>query len=270
VVDLASSRTLRRLYGRWPALQPVLREVNGLIARRDPPTFFGWLMTTWHQVPWATGWEDFRRAAAELRAFEHSQLAADDVDALLWRHWHVAFTVHHVTRHRSTPTSPFIGVECGVGDGLTAHIALSQMKAEVPGDVTLHLYDAWAPMRADDLTESEAPNAGTYDALQLERTQCNLSGHDDRLRWHPGYIPTTLGEDAPSSVSWLHIDLNSSVATTQALDFFWPRLEPGAVTLFDDYGWSHYADTKTAVDRFFAERPGSLMPLPTGQAVYFR
>lgn len=268
MVDLATSRSLRRLFDRWPALQPVLREVNGLLARRDPPTFFGWLMTTWHEVPWATGWEDFRAAAKELRDFEHSQLSAEDVDALLWRHWHVAYSVHHVVRH--TSASGFTGVECGVGDGLTSHIALTQMRAEVKGDFSMHLYDAWAPMQASGLTASEAPNAGTYHSLQVERTRRNLSPHHDRLSWHVGYIPATLGEDAPQLVDWLHIDLNSSVATTKALEFFFPRLQPGSVVLFDDYGWRHYADTKTAVDRFFAERPGSLMPLPTGQAIYFR
>jgi phage tail protein X len=268
MVDLTSNRTLRRIYGRWPALQPVLREVNGLIARRDPPTFVGWLMTTWHQVPWAPGWDEFRVAAAELRRFEHSQLAADDVDALLWRHWHVAYAVRHVVRH-AAPAS-FTAAECGVGDGLTAHIALSQMRAEVDGEYLLHLFDAWAPMRAEGLTASEAPNVGTYDALQVDRTKRNLSRHDGRVQWHPGYIPQTLGDDAPEQVHWLHIDLNSSLATTQALEFFWPRLADGAVVLFDDYGWRHYADTKTAVDDFFASRPGSLMPLPTGQALYFR
>jgi hypothetical protein len=268
MVDLGSSRTLRRLYGRWPALQPVLREVNGLIARRDPPTFFGWLMTTWHQVPWATGWEDFLVAAEQLRRFEHSQLAAEDVGALLWRHWHVAYAVHHVARH-SEPGA-FVAAECGVGDGLTAHVALSQLASELDGDYTLHLYDAWAPMRAESLTVSESAHTGTYEALQMERTRRNLAQHGQRLHWHPGYIPHTLEEDAPAHLSWLHIDLNSSVATTQALEFFWPRLLPGAVVLFDDYGWRYYADTKTAVDDFFSDRPGSLMPLPTGQAIYFR
>lgn len=268
MVDLGSSRALRRVYSRWPALQPLLREVNGLIVRRDPPTFFGWLMTTWHEVPWATGWSAFMVAADDLRGFEHSQIAAEDVDALLWRHWHVAYSVHHARRH--TESTSLVGAECGVGDGLTAHIAATQLREEALDGFSLHLYDAWAPMRVEALTASEAPNAGTYDALRVERTRRNLIGHAAHLRWHPGYVPETFGPDAPEVLHWMHIDLNSSAATTEALDFLWPRLVPGGVVLFDDYGWRQYADTKAAVDAFFSSRPGSLMPLPTGQALYFR
>jgi hypothetical protein len=40
--------------------------------------------------------------------------------------------------------------------------------------------------------------------------------------------------------------------------------------LFDDYGWSGYQDTKVAVDAFFAGKRGVLLPMPTGQAIFFK
>ena len=89
--------------------------------------------------------------------------------------------------------------------------------------------------------------------------------------FHQGYIPESLNKkpDAPDSIFYLHIDLNSAKPTESALDFFYPRLVPGGVILFDDYGWDAYEDTKNAIENFFTNKPGILMKLPTGQAIYF-
>lgn len=85
-----------------------------------------------------------------------------------------------------------IAAECGVGDGLTAHFAIKQALAEDIDKVELHLFDAWAAMRPEDLTEVEKPVAGTYADLSLERTRRNLTDNAAHLRWHPGLIPETL------------------------------------------------------------------------------
>jgi len=267
-MDLSDSPPLRALYRRFPRLQPVLREVNGLLSRRPLPTFTGWQMTTWHQVPWVDGWDAFKSAADEVRSFERSHDGAGQtVDALLWRHWNIAWSVHLMTTR--SPSTRFVGVECGVGDGLTAHFAASQALGDNGEEVELHLYDAWTGMRDDLLTESEAKMSGAYSTLSMERTRRNLSRSADHLHWHPGYLPQTLDADAPTDVAWLHIDLNSAAATVAVLEFFWNRLTADAIVVFDDYGWTYFDDTRRAVDGFLANRRGTLLPLPTGQALYF-
>jgi len=267
--DLGRSRVLRRFYRRFTRLQPLLREANSLLLARDQPTFSGWQMTTWHQLPWLEGWEAFHCAAGEVRGFERTHVdAGNDVDSLMWRHWNIAFSVRHAVRN--TGGNELIAVECGVGDGLTAHFAMAQALAEDLVSVELHLYDAWTAMRPEDLTEVERPVTGTYSDLSQERTRRNLADNAANLRWHPGFIPATLDETAPESISWLHVDLNSAAATTASLEFFWPRLQAGGVIVFDDYGWTFFDETRVAVNEFFASLPGTLLPLPTGQAFYFR
>ncbi len=59
------------------------------------------------------------------------------------------------------------------------------------------------------------------------------------------------------------------VALNIALEFFYPRLVVGGVILFDDYGWDAYEDTKNTIENFFKDKPGLLMKIPTGQAIYF-
>ncbi len=73
----------------------------------------------------------------------------------------------------------------------------------------------------------------------------------------------------PNTLNVKSNDLNSAKPTESALDFFYPRLVPGGVILFDDYGWDAYEDTKNAIENFFTNKPGILMKLPTGQAIYF-
>ncbi len=93
----------------------------------------------------------------------------------------------------------------------------------------------------------------------------------ENLIFHQGYIPDSLTEkpDPPDTIFYLHIDLNSAKPTEHALEFFYPRLVGGGVILFDDYGWDAYEDTKNTIENFFKDKPGLLMKIPTGQAIYF-
>ena len=271
MADLGKSEFLRSIYNRLPRLQPVLREMNALIAGHQPPTFSGWLMTTWHQVPWIEGWESFLEAADELNSFEmEGQLfhTRKELDSLLWRHWNLAYSVRHSMAKTGRPH--FTGVECGVGEGMSAHIAASQIGSEQLESASLHLYDAWSTMRTDQLLETETSLTGSYGQLSMQRTRKNLSKHSDKVFWHPGYIPESFDATAPEAINWLHIDLNSAVATEEALSFFWPRLLENGVIIFDDCGWSHFEETRKTVAGFLNDKPGTLMPLPTGQALYFR
>ncbi len=280
MVDLGQSKLLRSIYHRLPRLQPVLREMNASFAGYPQPTFSGWSMTTNHQVPWIEGWETFLEAADELNSFEmegeHWPQTRKELEVLLWRHWNVAYSVRHSVAKTGRPH--FTGVECGTGEGMTAHIAASQIGSEQLESASLHLYDAWSTMRTDQLLEKETfltdsahdHSCRHYGQLSMQRTRKNLSKHSDIVFLHPGYIPESFDAKAPEAISWLHIDLNSAVATEEALSFFWPRLLENGVIIFDDYGWIEYEDTRKTAAGFLNDKPGTLMPLPTGQALYFR
>ena len=112
---------------------------------------------------------------------------------------------------------------------------------------------------------------GDYSELNINRTKKNLEEFRNCLVFHQGYIPETLhtSPEAPASVDYMHIDINSVIPTQKTLEFFWPRLSKGGVILFDYYGWTGYEEMKDMIDGFFADKPGMLLKLPTGQAVYF-
>jgi hypothetical protein len=234
-------------------------------------TFDGWCMKTAQQLPWIgnTRSESFLRACQDVKQFEFSGDGASKlsaVDGLMWRHWIVSYCVRHAIEFTDEDSDM---VECGVCDGITAFFALREVQG-LGRRVVLHLYDAWAPMRKENLLESETL-ANNYSNISIQRVKNNLSEFDDVV-YHPGYIPESFHKEpsSPEKISYLHIDLNSAVATVEALEHFWPRLIRGGVVLFDDYGWLDYSDTKERVDDFFSNKHGILMPLPTGQAIYYR
>ena len=83
-------------------------------------------------------------------------------------------------------------------------------------------------------------------------------------------MPDILEEVSPSQISFLHIDLNSAEPERLALDHLFPRVSPGGVIVFDDYGWSLHRKQKVSADRFMNHRGHSILELPTGQGLVIR
>lgn len=255
--------------------------VNELLGR-PPRQFEGWGMTTTTLNPWASPDAD-----AENRVFfaahealvaqvkkgsfrlSHAEPVHDEaalLARLLYRHYYIWWSVRYAAAATASVQKTL--AECGVCDGLSAYFAMSALQG-TPCQV--FLYDAFAAMRTEDLLPSEQFHAGEYGYLSMKTTVKNLAAFSGDIRWCQGIIPESFTRhELPRSVAWLHIDLNASVPTTAALERFWEIIEPGGIILFDDYAWPGWIDTKRAVDRFFIGKHGTLLQLPTGQAMYFK
>jgi hypothetical protein len=91
--------------------------------------------------------------------------------------------------------------------------------------------------------------------------------------WHnyrviSGFLPASLDhEDAPETVAFLHVDLNSPAAELACYEALYPRLVPGAVIVLDDYGWKTYCRQKETADTFFGSKGLKVLELPTGQGL---
>lgn len=258
-------------YKTLPGSQSLIR--SAYIRFFSKLNFIGWGMATEHQVPWNDeyNWKSFREACIDVK--QNFQLSPSspsspvNIDDLKWRHWVVSYAVRKAIKFARAESYNF--VECGVGDGLTAFFALREIRENgIMNKSTFHLYDAWQAMEKKRLENAEQSLSGQYHSLSLERTHSNLQEFKEHIVYHVGYIPETLSVNAPASISFLHIDLNSSRATLAALEFFLPRLVHNGVILLDDYGFFNFNETKQLVDKFFSNKPGVLEKLATGQAIY--
>jgi O-methyltransferase len=257
-----------------------------LLGRRQDPDFFGWGMITHTCTPWHNGGGDdmaraYLRASRELSdkvkqgdfkltqfgAIGLDQVLDDILHQLMWRHYIVFWSACYASRSTVCPRKNL--VECGVCDGMTAFFAMRA--ARLTSQCKAFLYDAWTAMKTEDLLDSEKRNAGAYGYLDLENTKRNLIEFQHDTAFIKGRIPDSFKtSDNPTEVVWIHIDLNSSLPTAAALQFFFDRIVPGGVVLLDDYAGHGYEDTKLAVDQFFSGKNGVLFPLPTGQAIFFK
>jgi len=275
------NRLTKAIYAN-PDIHMRFSGLNRLLGRSIAPAFSGWGMTTESSPPWIAGQglldRDFAAANEELLgrlesgAFAPTQFREQPdliglMKQLMWRHYLVFWTARYASKANQASQSTL--VECGVCDGLTAFFAGKGMAAA--GDWRFHLYDAWEGMEDERLLASEKDLKGAYAYLSVENTKRNLAPFQDHLTYVKGFIPDSLvGDQHPTQVSWMHIDVNSAKATIGALEYFYDRITPGGIVLFDDYGVSGYSDTRSTVDCFFKDKQGVLLPTPTGQAIFFK
>lgn len=85
-----------------------------------------------------------------------------------------------------------------------------------------------------------------------------------------GYVPQSFETAFPQKIAFAHIDLNQAPAELAALNAVLPRLVPGGVIVFDDYGWFAYSDQKEMQDPVLTQWGLSALELPTGQGIVLK
>lgn len=274
---------LRKILYTVPGALRLWIKLNKLLGRRGRPDFSGWGMETHTFTPWHNGGGDetardflianqaiiaeVKKGKFKLSQFNGDQDIIGILHELMWRHYIIFWSARYASKATNCSVKNF--VECGVCDGLTIYFAMSAIKDKY--EFKSFLYDAWEGMKREYLLASEKKSTGDYSYLAIDNTKNNLAAFQRETIFIKGYIPESFEySDNPTDLVWLHIDLNSALPTTAALQFFFDKIPPGGVVLFDDYAWHDYYDTKLAVDEFFSGKAGVLLPLPTGQAIYFK
>ena len=85
-----------------------------------------------------------------------------------------------------------------------------------------------------------------------------------------GGVPEILPEVPVDRVAFLHLDMNCAYPERAALEFFWTRLTPGAVVLFDDYSYCGSEYQAESIDAATAKFGVSVLSLPTGQGLVIK
>jgi len=269
-------KIFRQIYYKYPSMRSfIFNSEKSLLFK---PTFIGGLLKTESEHPWDDNFQSnvFLESIKELKNLE-SSLDERGVDSISietskWRYWIVSFAVRYVMEFTNTEENNF--VECGVADGFSSYIAMKEIveNKKINKKFSFHLYDSWKPMRKTELLSSEFSNEGKYEHLDEHIVKKNLKKFEQFVIYHPGYIPDIFNEppEAPKSIIYLAIDLNSAKPTLETLKKFLPILVRGGLIIFDDYGVKEYEDTRKLIDEFLHDKSGVLLKLPTGQAIFFK
>lgn len=85
-----------------------------------------------------------------------------------------------------------------------------------------------------------------------------------------GIVPNTLPQAGIKKVAYLSIDMNCAFPEGEALKYFWPIAEPGAIVVLDDYGWTVHINQKKVADDFASSVGAKVLSLPTGQGMMIK
>lgn len=155
--------------------------------------------------------------------------------------------------------------EVGVYRGGSARI-LTEVFSET--GKTVNLFDTFTGMPEVD-PERDIHRKGDFADTSTATVEKQLDGLAN-YRLFPGLFPGTSSAVENDAFCMVHVDVDIYKSIKDCCAFFYPRLTPGAIMVFDDYGEPTCPGAKKAVDEFFEDKPESPIYIPTGQCLIFR
>lgn len=230
---------------------------------RNPAVYARDGLFTRHRTPFLSD-ERFRRAYA--RGVKASQGIDPQME---WR-THVALWAAFTALRAKGAF-----VECGVNAGFISSAIMEALEWRNTGR-KFYLIDTFSGPVLSQFSELEigrgrleiaksALAAGAY-VTDIARVRANFSEWPNALVVQ-GAVPGVLDSLDCGPVAFLHLDMNCAFPETGALEFFWPRLEPGGMVLFDDYTYFGHDSQTEAIDALAARLGIQILALPTGQGL---
>jgi hypothetical protein len=170
-------------------------------------------------------------------------------------------------------------VECGCFRGLSSFLLLTRLKRAAPAfdGHGYHIFDSF-----EGLSEPSAEDRASADPATAKRVGRMLRqgwfatplaavrkalADFPGVAWHPGWIPQSFAGLPELRYRFVHLDLDLHDPTLGGLEYFYPRLVPGAIIVCDDYDWP---GERRAVEDFCARQGIRFQTTPYGQAVIRR
>jgi hypothetical protein len=156
-------------------------------------------------------------------------------------------------------------VECGVYNGSSAYLMCQFARSQ---GRHVYLFDSCQGL--SDPTTAD----GSYwvkGALSMAENEIRRNlGEFNCYTLLKGWIPERFAEVENRQFCFVHIDVDLYQPTFDSLSFFYTRLTPHGVLLFDDYGFRSCPGARRAIDEFLENKPENVILVPTGQALVIR
>lgn len=167
----------------------------------------------------------------------------------------------------------FHAVECGVFTG-SSLLACAELARDAHLDFRLVGLDTFAglpPLSETDLSLAR-PKARylrqamfTETSVEAVRAQIRAADFEREVEVHEGLFADTLPLLPEQRYHFVNIDCDLYEPHIECLDYFYPRMMPGAIVFFDDYHSIDYPMAGKAVDDWMRGRPEQLLHLRFGE-----
>ena len=158
-----------------------------------------------------------------------------------------------------TDSLPGDTAECGVWNGSSSWFICHHFRN---ADKVHHGFDSFEGLSQPTKEDGSYWRAGDLRRVE-EEARRTLAGYEVVL--HKGWIPDRFPAVADDTFCFVHIDVDLFQPTLDSLEFFYPRMVPGGVMLFDDYGFLTCPGATEAIDGFMAHHLEPVIAVPTGQ-----
>jgi hypothetical protein len=233
------------------------------------PSYEGDFLLTWNKSVGFMGDDRFLRAYGRGMNSGHVIGRPTGSDADIHIEWRIAVCCW-AGAHAARLPGDF--VECGTNTGIMSLAICDYISFNDTGK-RFFLFDTFEGIPEEQINPTEA-SLGRGDENSMypecfELTRRNFSPFP-KAQLVRGKVPDTLSDVDIESVCYLCIDMNIKEPERAALAHFWPKLVPGAVVIFDDYGWLAYREQKLAHDEFARSVGAEILELPTGQGLMIK
>ena len=259
---------MRRLYNLLPKK---IQRLAALVAGKAEITNF---YPTYHQDALATNhWGAFVANSKFQVAYQKAVRGGLAVDSKIeWR--------AHVACWAAENGLKLGGafVECGVNRGFLSRIIIDYLGIKVVP--RFYLLDTYSGFSEKYLSKEQIEGLKAWHAKSGRSGPWQAGMYDDcydevirtfsdcpQVKIVKGIVPETLQEVHEDKIAYLSLDMNCSAPEIAALEYFWPKLVPGAYVLMDDYGWLGHEEQRDAFDNWAKHAGVPLLSLPTGQGL---
>lgn len=217
--------------------------------------------------------DHFRSDPVFRAAYQRGLQASNGVDPLFEWRVHIALWAAQIALRTEGDF-----VECGVNAGFISSSIMHKLHWSSVGKQfflidtfsgpVLAQYSAAEVQQQRVAIATRALLRGAY-VTDLDRVRANFAEWGNAVVIQ-GAVPQVLHQLAIGSVAFLHIDMNCALPEQAALEFFWNRLSPGSVVLFDDYAYHGHTCQRDAIDSVVRARGAEVLSLPTGQGLLIK
>ena len=155
--------------------------------------------------------------------------------------------------------------ECGCKHGHSTMIIAKTIEGK---NRDLYVFDSFEGGLSDKGKQDRTTAHGDTDETATQQQKRRFASSYDHVKnifrdmgfvhLVKGWIPDTFTNDLKDKTfAFAHIDVDLYDPIKAALEFFYPRMEPGGVIVLDDYGSSTFPGAKTAVQEFLRENDHS-------------
>lgn len=184
---------------------------------------------------------------------------------------------HYILPDIAKSVADLDGDFCEIGclRGLSAYLVASILK-QLDWRGRFHICDSFEGLSEfietdrSEVHDHDTPEARARFICSKEEVAANLAEFDF-VELHKGWIPEPFEGLEDRRFAYVHIDVDLYEPTRDSIEFFYPRLVPNGVMVFDDYGTRGFPGARRAIDDCRAAlQPHFFIATPPGHGILIK